>query len=454
MRPPLLLRNVSVEGVDRTDVLVRGGRVAGIGPAAHTSGARELDLAGGAVLPGLHDHHCHVLAMAAARDSVACGPPEVGTATAFAAALRRAVPRRGWVRAVGFHESVAGELDRQVLDRIRCDVPVRVQHRSGALWVLNSSALRQVGLDRPVPGEPQGVERDSDGVATGRLWRCDAWLRQRVGPGPAPDVSAVSEELSSYGITGITDATPELDDSAVTLLRSSALRQRAVLLGDPASDAPRKIVVSDHALPSPAELVALIERARPRPVAVHCVTRVALVLTLAALTELGTVPGDRIEHAAVVPPELRQVLARLALTVVTQPSLPALRGDRYLDDVDAVDREHLWPFASLLAAGVPVGCSSDAPYGSPDPWFAVASAVARRSASGRAVAPAERVAARTALRGYLTDPSDPGGAPRRVAVGAAADLVLLDGGLDDVLDDPHAGHVRYCVIDGEVVHAR
>jgi len=448
----MLLRNASVAGVGRSDILINDGRISAIGDDPPAAGAEVIDAAGGAALPGLHDHHCHLLAMAAARRSVVCGPPETTTGEQLSAVLRAAHLTGGWVRGVGYHESVAGDLDCHVLDRARSDVPTRVQHRGGSLWVLNSAGLAEVGLDAFAMGEPSGIDRDAEGRPTGRLWRCDAWLRDRLDPAPPPDLGAVSAELAAYGITGVTDATPDLDTGALALLRSPSFRQRLTLLGESDSSAPRKILVSDHSLPSLDALVELVGGCRPRAVAVHCVTRVALVLTVAALRQVGTVRGDRIEHAAVVPPDLVLAMAGLGVTVVTQPSLPGLRGDRYLEDAETDDREYLWPFASLLAAGVPVGCSSDAPYGSPDPWFAIRAATARRTGSGRAVAPLEKVSAGAALRGYLTDPLDPGGPVRQVAVGTCADLLVLDAPLDDVLATPDAGHVRFTLVGGEVIH--
>lgn len=51
----------------------------------------------------------------------------------------------------------------------------------------------------------------------------------------------------------------------------------------------------------------------------------------------GVFAGDRVEHGAVVPPELAQHLPARRLTVVTQPSLVAARGDEYLDEVEPED---------------------------------------------------------------------------------------------------------------------
>ena len=74
-------------------------------------------------------------------------------------AMRRRSPARsrecppsgdseGWIRGVGYFESVAGELDRARLDRLAPARPLRIQHRSGALWMLNSAAVDRLGLDR------------------------------------------------------------------------------------------------------------------------------------------------------------------------------------------------------------------------------------------------------------------------------------------------------------------
>lgn len=44
-------------------------------------GETVLDAAGATVIPGLHDHHVHVHAAAAALGSVRVGPADVGTET-------------------------------------------------------------------------------------------------------------------------------------------------------------------------------------------------------------------------------------------------------------------------------------------------------------------------------------------------------------------------------------
>ncbi|MCU1595110.1 MAG: nfdA 3, partial [Frankiales bacterium] len=115
----LVLADVEVDG-RRRDVVIRDGRVGGV-PAV---GAEVVDGRGGALLPALNDHHLHLLATAAARRSVDCGPPGVTTADQLSAALASAPGET--VRGTGYHESVAGPLDRRLLDALHRERPVRV----------------------------------------------------------------------------------------------------------------------------------------------------------------------------------------------------------------------------------------------------------------------------------------------------------------------------------------
>lgn len=409
---------------------------------ARTPGEAELDARGGALLPGLHDHHLHLLALAASLASVACGPPLVEDETALARALRAASPRGGWIRGTGYHESVAGVLHRERLDALRADVPVRIQHRSGACWMLNGAALARVGLGaaRLPEAFEAGVERDARGEPSGRLFRLDAWLRERLGAPAAPGLAEAGALLARAGVTGATDATVGSGRDELALiegaLRRGELRCRVLLMGGPdlpepaeplAARGPVKLVLDERALPPLADLVDALAAARAagRRAAVHCVTRSELLLALAAFGEAGSLPGDRIEHASVTPPDVTSLLARSGLTVVTQPGFVFERGDAYLAEVEADDRPWLYRAAGLLAAGIPVGGGTDAPFGAADPWASMRAAVARLTRKGRALGPAEALAPERALALFTTPAGAPGGQPRRVAPGAPADLVLL-----------------------------
>jgi predicted amidohydrolase YtcJ len=216
---------------------------------------------------------------------------------------------------------------------------------------------------------------------------------------------------------------------------------------------PVKVLLDDDDLPDFDRVAATITRAHGwgRGVAVHCVTAGELAFALAAFGQADAGPGDRIEHGGVVHPDAAARIADLGLTVVTQPGFIAERGDRYLAEVDPADQPYLYPCASLIAAGVRVAGSSDAPYASPDPWAAMAAAVNRTTRGGLPLGLEERVAPRRALALFLGKFDDPGGPSRRVAEGAAADLCLLRSPLAEALAEPSADQVAATIVAGRMV---
>ncbi len=437
-----MIRDAEVAGTC-VDVRIEDARVTEVGAALarHPTESDVYDAAGGALLAGLHDHHIHLHALAAADASLRCGPPDVRDEAQLASALRNAAREgSGWLRGVAYHESVAGALDRHRLDAWVPERPLRVQHRSGSAWMLNSAGLAAADIVPDARDLPPGVERDGDGRATGRLFRLDDWVRDRIG-GAGPDLAAVGARLAAFGVTGLTDATADNDASALARFRaasdSGALPQRLRVMGRldlPACDGDRvsigcvKILLDEPRLP---DFDALAERIRAahaagRSVAIHCVTRAEGVFSVEAFRRAGAIVGDRLEHASVAPPELVSLVAGLPLTVVTQPHFLRERGDAYREDVAPEDRPWLYRARAWRDAGVPLGGGSDAPFGSPDPWRAMAAAVDRRTEAGHVLGGDAPLSPEDALALFTTPAEAPGGAPRRVAVGASADLCLLD----------------------------
>jgi len=469
----VLIRSAEVWGHGLADVRIEAGRIAAIKPPRHGEGDHAqrgggvrsdepaLDAHGGALLPGLHDHHVHLAGLAVRGASVACGPPEVTDAAGLAQALAR--PGSGWLRGIGYHESVMGLPGARELDTLLADRPLRIQHRSGRMWLLNTLALETL-LASAAP--PPGLER-GDGGFTGRLFDDDQWLRATLGSAP-PHFAAISAELAALGVTGLTDMSPR-NDAAMAAhfdaqLASGALAQHCLLAGEPSlCDAPpgrwalgpAKLHLHEAALPDFDEAVRFIvaAHARVRPVAIHCVSEVELVFALAAFEEAGTTVGDRIEHASVASPELVERIAALGLWVCVQPHFVAERGDRYLIDVEPADHADLYRLRSLAEAGIAMAGGSDAPFGSPDPWAAMAAAVRRTTRAGQVIGGEEALSPEAALALWLADPAD-FNRQRAIAVGAPADLCLLDRPWAQARERLSASHVRATWVSGRLVHQR
>ncbi len=440
------------------------GRVAEIGTDLRPGADDELvDCAGGRVLHGLHDHHIHLLSAAARSTSFAfddLAPASADRQLGRLAEYASRVPAGSWIRAVGFDETVGGWIDRTMLDAAVPGRPVRVQHRSGHAWLASTAAvdrLHDASGRRPDEGGPGDLPGG---------WSTDDPAPWPVDDGAAPDLAPLGRQLAAYGVSSVTDATPQLSPAAIALLdtarRSGDLPQAVELMCadevEPSSlrRGPYKILLPADTENSLAMLAAGLPEARRqrRAVAVHCVTVEQLVLTLEAIEAAGPLPGDRIEHASLVPDPLIPRLRRSALTVVTQPGFVADRGDRYLDDPD-VDESDLYRLASLRSAGIAVLAGSDAPFGPMDPWAIMRSAVCRRTPRGRPLGPDEAVDVPTALDLFRrpagtgsssTGPADP------VVVGDAADLCVLRTSWPVPVADLDASLVAATVIDGRLAH--
>jgi predicted amidohydrolase YtcJ len=454
----MLIRRAELEDGTIADVRIDARRITAIGDLAPLLQEPVVDARGGLLLPGLHDHHIHVAATAAALSSVRCGPPDVIDEAGFAAALR--APGDGWLRATGYHESVAGMLDTRALDRIVADRPVRVQHRSGRMWFFNSAGLAAI-LARRAP--PPGLDR-----ATGRLFEGDAWLREALG-GTPPSFAAVGAMLARCGVTGLTEMSPANDARIAAHfaaeIATGSLPQRVVLAGSLALSgedmAPgmtlgaAKLHLHEADLPALDDAVAFAAgaHARSRPVAVHCATEVELLYALAMFDEAGCTAGDRIEHASVTPDHALHEIARLGLAVVSQPHFIAERGDAYRRDVEPEAQPLLYRLRAFLDAAVVLAAGSDAPFGGLDPWAAMAAAVSRRTQDGATLGAGEALTPEQALDLYLRDPVALD-RRRRVAIGAPADLCLLARGWGEARTMLSSALVRATFVAGRRIDDR
>ncbi len=88
----MLIRRAALTDGRVADIRV-GERIADIAERLEPLDSEDVvDADRGAVLPGLHDHHLHLRAMAAALDSLSVGPPQVRTEGQLAQALKRQKP--------------------------------------------------------------------------------------------------------------------------------------------------------------------------------------------------------------------------------------------------------------------------------------------------------------------------------------------------------------------------
>lgn len=426
----MIIRNAEIRGKIR-DVLLSGDRIQAIGK--DIGGDEVFDANGGALIPGLHDHHIHLNALAAAMNSVRCGPPEVTSKPQLIKALNQ--EREGWLRGVGYHQSVAEDIDRAWLDKYGPARPIRIQHRSGRLWILNSRAMAELGINKP---------------ENGRLLDSDLKIRTRSA---FPDLGPLVQRLLSYGITGVTEVTPSNGWAEYENYIRAAAPLRLSIMGhsdlSPSQSQHLKLHYHDHDLPALDALADEMKQAHisGRNIAAHCVTRAELMLTLAALEIAGPVYGDRIEHAAIADDAAIEWMSKLEVIIVTQPNFIVERERAYIKDVPQYEHKNLWRLKAFADAGLKLAAGSDAPFGDPNPWTAMAAATVRPSGFE-----SESVSPETALELYTKPSGDAGGVARRIEIGATADMCLLDRPWAKAQKNLTDVRVKATWIDGEIVY--
>ncbi|KUI27902.1 amidohydrolase [Mycobacterium sp. GA-2829] len=236
------LREVLVVGAtirpraDHTAVeamLLRDDRIVAVGSEAEcrslaVTRPEVVDIDGATVLPGFVDAHCHPLMYGQFESWVDCSWESAPTIDDVVSALTaRAAVQPGAVRGKGFHHGNVADarlLTRHDLDRVATDREVLVFHSSGHGAIVNSWALREMGVTTDTPDPPGGhFGREADGTPDGTVWDAAAdWLTGRFGVkitnnGPnfhlpdAPEtldaqLLAAQAQMHARGITTIVDA--------------------------------------------------------------------------------------------------------------------------------------------------------------------------------------------------------------------------------------------------------
>lgn len=431
----LLIKNADLNG-RHSDIRCQFGDISVIADRLDSiANERVLDAKGGALLPSLRDDHVHLLAMAARRRSLKCGPPEIADANQLKDELR-GDRGTGWIRGVGYHESVAGDLTASLIDEWIDDRPVRIQHRSGRIWYFNSRGARELGL----PDDQNG-----------QLYRKDETIYKRL-PGDdalTAELGAVAREFASFGVTHVTDATPSNDDKTSDFLRKGCpdLRVRA-MGGTELADGHRKFILDDYRLPDFQDLCDQVAEAHrlQRPVAIHCVSKVEVVFAVAAIAEAGALEGDRLEHATELPPDVISNVDALGLKVVPNPNFLYDRGDQYVADNESLVLDSLFPIRSMLSRGIQCTAGTDAPFGEADPWRAMKAATDRRTRNGVKIGSQEAIRPEEALSLFT------GG--RKITVGAPANLVCLDRPWSDARNRLSSSDVAATILEGRIAYLR
>jgi predicted amidohydrolase YtcJ len=406
--------------------------------------------------------------------------------------------------------------DRHALDLAAPANPVVLRGIGKHVVAANSLALQAAGIDRTTADPPGGrLERDADGEPTGVLHetaklRLDQSRPDSVVPAPsAADrkaaLIAAYRDLHRVGIATIHEIIrlPEEADDHAALRASGELGVRIRLfyrvhesplsldwlerlgirrgLGDDwlkvlgvkvsvdgfcifrnaAVEEPYRNEPDNRGLLRIDErsLDDLVARANAQglQVAIHAVGPRAVDLALDAMERAGPAAAGphRLEHAYLDIDDARLVRIRdLDVVWSVQPAFLDAYRREWADAFEPERIARIMPLRRAADLGLRIQCNSDFPCAPFDPLHAIRLAVTRdRAGSARGDRPGLTVA--EAWRAYTSTPAEVAADARlgRIAVGARADLIVLDGHPFAAQQDLAAVAVHATMVDGKLVHA-
>ena len=500
-------------------ILLRDGVVAWIGSAGDAPAADDImDLAGRTVLPGLTDAHLHLFMLALSRLQVSFARHPVASIPELIDRLKTSAGQQcldpsDWVQGCDLMEDRLGEGRLPTcadLDPAFPDRPVMLRRYCGHVAVLNSEAMRQLGLGADTPDPQAGTfRRDAAGQLTGIAEEEAAeWVFARA-PVPsneemAVEIMAIMDECLSYGLTSLTEAAVGFStgydrEAAVwahlRATRTIPVRMSFMIQLDPDEAAHRGLspefsdewgsdtlkFFADGIIGGRSGAVSVpyddtcgvgtlqqppgvLEDAFARShaagwrIAAHAtgdrgISRVADAITAAQAGDRGR--RHRIEHCFVPPAGLFPQLADENILVVMQPAFLQRMGASIARGLGSRTKT-AYPGASVLKSGGSLVFSSDAPTGFLSPWAGMLSAVTRLGNHGSKIGADEALTLPQSLDAYIA-----GGAyamrheKMRGALvpGMAADLVVMEQDpFSVVLEKLSDLHAHLCMVGGRIVY--
>lgn len=456
-------------------------------------------------MPGFIDPHCHILSYASSLISADCRFPQVKCIEDIKKVINeksKNIVRGEWIRATGYDDFNLTEgknPTRWDLDEAAPYHPVKLTHRSGHSCVLNSAALKLVGITKETDDPVKGfISRDMlSGEPNGLLIDMGEYLKDRI---PDWDIEYIikairlaSNAFLSYGVTSIGDAThtnsiekwktlKKLKDDRefiprITMMIGADNLHEFISSGltfgsgnEQLNLGHLKIMLtnnSDRLNSIYSHLPNIIHLAHRQgfPVAIHAVELNQVEAACDALLDSykdcfseKVRKLDRIEHCSECTPTLLGKLFKTGAMVVTQPGFISTSGDRYISEVSEELIPWLYPINSLLNAGIMISYSSDTPVIEPNPLNSIYASVSRLTMDGRILGSNQRVNMLEALKMHTIRSAQCMGqstSKGSVTPGKIADLILLDRDpLRSIAKRFPDIRVTMTIIDGEVVWSK
>jgi len=450
-------RQRRVEAISITD-----GRVTATGSSRdllrlRAASTNSVDLHGLVGVPGLADSHVHLLGygmlLRTLDLSSARSIAEIQTMLAKAASGKL---KDQWILGRGWDQEKLRE--HRYPERSDTDIianPVFFRRICGHVAVANSAALAKAGVIENTP-DPFGgeIERDSTGKPNGILKERALEIVSRAVPRDEKEARkallVASQKLLERGVTSLhciiedeqefkalrdlkhqgkieqtiyailpmsmREQVGSMEDKlgvwtngfrigGIKLFLDGSLGARTAALGKPYDDAPGS---SGMLTTSKEQLLSVIDKTRDTglQLCLHAIGDRAVAMGVGTLSEtLG--PGEcgksrhRIEHASLVPPGLMRDMAELGLVASVQPRF--IYSDSWAEKRLGKRISYLYPFKSMLQAGIHLAAGSDSPSDDPSTVEGLWSAVSRPGLpTGENLTPSEALSCYTTGASYAS----------------------------------------------------
>jgi len=473
----LLIRDCSIGGKAGYNVYCEGGKIIRIDEGNEgSSNAEVIDANGGSLCPGFVDSHCHPFEYGWLKRSVDLRGTTSMTAVRLrvVAGIQRAEPGE-WVSGMGWdQEEFPGKEmpTREELDDISPENPVVLSRICGHIGLLNTRSIEALGLTGRTGEE---YERDQSGALTGIVK--EKALEEvyenlpRSAERSAADLQAVESEAGRLGLSTLhcvvsRDSFQEELEALATLAASESLSlkyrvyvppealdyidgtrlsqklagtavringvkiyadgslgARTAALREPYTDDPSNTGILRYTDEQLTELVEAVDSKGMQAI-VHAIGDRAVEQAAEALGSVARGNNSRrhrIEHASLLPKDLRSKMTKHSIRATVQPLF-------IISDSWAVDRlgeeraRDLYPLKSMLDEGIISSGSSDSPIESMSPILGMWAAMARRGEDSH-----EELTLEQAQTLYTVNARSNGFDPLEgLSEGASADLTLLD----------------------------
>ncbi len=481
-----------------------------------------IDLAGKTVLPGLHDTHIHLLSRGILLQEIelreARSIEEIKKKVKEEASKKAPgawITGRGWND--NFFITEKRFLTRFDLDEVAPDHPVVFRRICGHIVVANSKALELANINTDTESPPGGqIDKDSETNEPTGILREDAgnMVKNLISYSDEAYYSALKaacELALSKGITTIhclptssRTKSPELkifqnlfkrgdlplrvylmipEPSLRNLIKlgiSTGFGNSYLKIGgikvlldgsfggytaamiEPYNDKPSNKGILIY---TEEQLHAIVKKAHNAgfQLGIHTIGDRAATIAIdaieAALEENPRIDSrHRLEHASTLSLELIQRMKKLGMVVAAQPPFIKSDGDWVPDRIGKERSRYVYPFKTLLEAGVKVAAGSDCPVELMDPFQGIQDAVTRVTVNGEVFIPEERVSVVQAIRMYTLDAAY--GAFEEhikgsIEPGKLADMIIVSDNPFDVPTNKISEiEVEQTIIGGKIAYSR